>query len=59
MLNEYVLAEYFDMPLLEASKKLGICQTTLKKTCRKFGIHKWPYKTRRLESPPHISSRGD
>jgi len=59
MLNEYVLAEYFDMPLLEASKKLGICQTTLKKTCRKFGIHKWPYKTRRLESPPHIPPRGD
>jgi hypothetical protein len=41
----------FDMPLVQAAKKLGICATALKKVCRKLGIHKWPYK----EMKPSLS----
>jgi hypothetical protein len=39
-----LLQSYYNMPLVRAAKKLGICTTALKKVCRKLGIHKWPYK---------------
>lgn len=28
----------------------GICQTAIKKVCRRLGINKWPYKEMRLPS---------
>lgn len=44
VLTEDKLRECFDLPLHVASKKMGICITAIKKVCRKFGIHKWPYR---------------
>jgi hypothetical protein len=46
-----LLQACYDMPLVHAAKKLGICATALKKVCRKLGIHKWPYK----EMKPSLS----
>ncbi|KAK4368210.1 hypothetical protein RND71_012002 [Anisodus tanguticus] len=36
------LAKYFDLPIVEASKKLKVGVTALKKKCREFGIPRWP-----------------
>ncbi|EKX41674.1 hypothetical protein GUITHDRAFT_141912 [Guillardia theta CCMP2712] len=46
-----LLETCFEMPLVAAANKLGICATALKKVCRKLGIHKWPYK----EMKPSLS----
>jgi hypothetical protein len=42
------LAQYFNTPLLDAATGLGVSETYLKKLCRVFNIHRWPY--RRLQS---------
>ena len=39
-----MLSKYFDMPILEASKKLKVGLTVLKKRCRLFGIPRWPHR---------------
>ncbi|XP_058772676.1 protein RKD5 [Vicia villosa] len=45
------LVKYFDMPIAEASKKLNVGLTVLKKKCREFGIPRWPHrKIKSLES---------
>mmetsp|Transcript_50974 Transcript_50974/g.102236 ORF Transcript_50974/g.102236 Transcript_50974/m.102236 type:complete len:148 (-) Transcript_50974:110-553(-) len=55
VLTESVLRSLFNLPLQEACNKLGICATALKKTCRKLGIKKWPYRnSRATPSPPNI-----
>ena len=38
------------LPLHEAALSLGISSTTLKKTCRRFGIRRWPYSRRGTSS---------
>ena len=38
------LEELFCLPLNEAAKHLGVCETSLKSACRKIGITKWPYR---------------
>lgn len=38
------ITSYFHLPISEASKKLKICQTNLKKICRKNGINRWPHR---------------
>lgn len=38
------LRTYFDKPLHEAARCLGICATAVKKICRKMGIKEWPYQ---------------
>mmetsp|Transcript_15659 Transcript_15659/g.24329 ORF Transcript_15659/g.24329 Transcript_15659/m.24329 type:complete len:247 (+) Transcript_15659:214-954(+) len=43
-----LLQQFYGMPLHVAAKQLGICQTAIKKVCRKLGIKKWPYKEMRL-----------
>jgi len=44
------LASYFHLPMKEATKKLAICPTVLKKICRMHGISRWPHrKLRSLE----------
>jgi hypothetical protein len=35
---------YFDKPIEEAAKMIGICSTLLKKICRKYNIKRWPYR---------------
>ncbi|XP_024396538.1 uncharacterized protein [Physcomitrium patens] len=48
------LSTYFHLSVVEAAKKLGVSQTTLKKACRKFGLKRWPgRKVRSLESTIH------
>jgi len=38
------LRSLFHLPISEVSVKLGICDTALKKICRKNGIKRWPYR---------------
>ncbi|GAQ87313.1 RWP-RK domain-containing protein [Klebsormidium nitens] len=38
------IARHFDMPISEASKRLGVGLTVLKKRCRDMGIHRWPHR---------------
>ncbi|CAM6044213.1 unnamed protein product [Sphagnum compactum] len=41
-LNE--LSRFFHMPITQASKKLKVGLTVLKKRCREFGIPRWPHR---------------
>jgi hypothetical protein len=48
------LVKYFDMPIVEASKKLNVGLTVLKRKCREFGIPRWPHrKIKSLDSLIH------
>ncbi|KAI5075083.1 hypothetical protein GOP47_0009159 [Adiantum capillus-veneris] len=48
------LSTYFHLSVVDAAKKLGVSQTTLKKACRNFGLKRWPgRKVRSLESTIH------
>lgn len=38
------ISQYFNFPINEAANKLGICPTILKKSCREYGITRWPYR---------------
>ncbi|KAJ1494889.1 hypothetical protein T484DRAFT_1926581 [Baffinella frigidus] len=38
------LKRMFHLPLADAAGKIGLCQTTFKKTCRRLGISAWPYQ---------------
>jgi len=38
------LERYYCMPLKEAASRLGICVTSMKTACRKFGIRRWPFR---------------
>eukprot|EP00871_Galdieria_phlegrea_P002153 jgi/Galph1/2939/GphlegSOOS_G1618.1 len=38
------LKSHFHLPMVEASKRLGVCVTVLKKICRRFGIARWPHR---------------
>ncbi|KAA8547587.1 hypothetical protein F0562_004016 [Nyssa sinensis] len=38
------LVQYFDLPIIEASKNLKVGLTVLKKKCREFGIPRWPHR---------------
>jgi len=45
-----LLEKFYGMPLHVAANRLGICQTAIKKVCRRLGIMKWPYKEMRIPS---------
>ncbi|KFK30194.1 hypothetical protein AALP_AA7G230400, partial [Arabis alpina] len=38
------LSKYFGVPIVEASRRLNIGLTVLKKKCREFGIPRWPHR---------------
>eukprot|EP00871_Galdieria_phlegrea_P001264 jgi/Galph1/2138/GphlegSOOS_G776.1 len=38
------LKNHFHLPMNEASARLGVCVTVLKKICRRFGISRWPHR---------------
>jgi len=40
------LASFFNMPIAEAAQKLNISTHMLRVQCRKYGIVRWPYRTR-------------
>jgi len=45
------LAKYFHLPLTDASMKLGVCTTVLKRVCRQYKIKRWPF--RKIRSIDH------
>lgn len=48
------LAKYFDHPIAEASRKLDVGLSVIKKKCREFGIPRWPHrKIKSLDSLIH------
>lgn len=38
------LSDHFHLPIEEASEKVELCPTVLKKTCRKAGLTRWPHR---------------
>ncbi|CAK7352838.1 unnamed protein product [Dovyalis caffra] len=36
--------QYFHLPIEDASRRLNLCPTVVKKICRKFGMNRWPYR---------------
>jgi len=44
------LRRRFHLPLAEVAREFGVCMTFIKKTCRQYGIKRWPYRKVRL---PH------
>mmetsp|Transcript_45857 Transcript_45857/g.110378 ORF Transcript_45857/g.110378 Transcript_45857/m.110378 type:complete len:293 (+) Transcript_45857:71-949(+) len=61
-LSRALLSSLFHLPLSEASYRLGLSATSIKKVCRKIGIAKWPYKSKRrapaASSPGSVTSSG-
>ncbi|KAJ0031148.1 hypothetical protein Pint_13716 [Pistacia integerrima] len=38
------LRNYFHLPIEEAARRLRLCPTVVKKICRRYGLHRWPYR---------------
>ena len=38
------LEDLFHLPRKEAAKQVGLCPTTFKKACRRFGMDEWPFQ---------------
>ncbi|KAL0017669.1 hypothetical protein SO802_004738 [Lithocarpus litseifolius] len=38
------VGRHFHLPIEEASRRMKLCPTVLKKICRRYGIHRWPYR---------------
>jgi RWP-RK domain len=47
-IEPYQLRSLFHVDINTAADKLGVCATTLKKACRRAGLHRWPH--RKLQS---------
>jgi len=43
------LADLFHLPLKDAAREIGLCQTTFKKACRHLKIERWPYAAVRTQ----------
>jgi len=46
------LSAQFHLPLMQAARVLGICPTSVKTACRKFGVDRWPYRRGKHNDPP-------
>ncbi|PWA77480.1 hypothetical protein CTI12_AA225140 [Artemisia annua] len=42
--SKTVIAQYFHLPIAEASKELNVGLTILKQFCRDMGFQRWPYR---------------
>jgi len=51
-----ILETVFHMPLYKACNALGVCATALKRTCRKLGVQKWPYRDQQCQSQRHADA---
>eukprot|EP00961_Rhodomonas_salina_P003530 48969-Rhodomonas_salina.1 len=51
LITRELLSQYLGMPLPEVAKILGICTTSLKMTCRKLGVDRWPMPPGRPRKP--------
>lgn len=49
------LERYFEYPIEEVSKMMGVSTTIIKRLCRKYGIKRWPYR-QVSEAVPFFSS---
>ncbi|CAM9230162.1 unnamed protein product, partial [Choristocarpus tenellus] len=38
------LERYFEYPIEEVSRMMGVSTTIIKRLCRKYGIKRWPYR---------------
>ena len=38
------LPQFYHLPICDAAKELGVCETLLKKFCRTNGISRWPHR---------------
>lgn len=38
------LERYFEYPIEQVSKMMGVSTTIIKRLCRKYGIKRWPYR---------------
>ena len=56
----FLLSHHFGYKLEVASKRLGVCITTIKKVRRLLGMKRWPYRAlRRVDSlASHMGSNG-
>ena len=56
----FLLSHHFGYKLEVASKRLGVCTTTLKKVRRLLGMKRWPYRAlRRVDRlASHMGSNG-
>ena len=48
----------FHLPLKNAAKEVGLCPTTFKKACRRFGLEEWPFKKGQIRVPPVAPTEG-
>jgi hypothetical protein len=53
------ISPLFCFSLREAATRIGVCETTLKKTCRKLGLKKWPRQQITGEKLARANSGGD
>jgi len=51
------LEELFHLPLKDAAREIGLCTTTFKKACRRFGLEQWPF--RKNDGPARRASETD
>ena len=42
--NHEAITSLFHLKLKDAAREIGLCPTTFKKACRRFGVEKWPSK---------------